>query len=275
MNWLPIFRELSQLPPLVYKMVTADVAPLKEKKISFGEHARQYMLAYEPQEGTEEKELLIYFIHGGGWRVGRPERRRLLAELFSGMGYRVVMPTYRVIPRYKFYDLLEDAQLGLEACMKLPEAKGKRILLMGESAGGNLAALLLYNRDILKQIGLSQDQFAGFISMVGVLDMEGMPDNFYMRSYNGPRKGDIFQHSNPSNYLQEDEKVPVLIVHGTRDGLVPLPSALNFAQKLEKTSTASVDLHIVEDGSHMSVAGDWLFRENAVRKKLISWIQGL
>jgi acetyl esterase/lipase len=275
MNWLPVFRELSQLPPLYYKSLTKKVSPMKMTKIPFGDHHRQYMLVYEPQERVAEQDKVIYFLHGGGWRVGRPERRQLLAELFTSMGYTVVLPTYRLIPKFTFYDLLADTQSGFQHFLQLPQAQGKRTLLMGESAGGNLASLLLYRRDLLEEIGISQDQFAGFVSVVGVLDMDGMPDNFYLRSYNGGRGSAIFHQSNPVNFLQEDEKVPVLIVHGTNDGLVPFRSAQRFAKKLQLIRPDLVDLFVVENGSHISVAGDWLFEENAVRKKVTSWIEGL
>jgi len=275
MNWLPIIRELSQLPPLIYGMVTAEIAPLRETKISFGDHNRQYMLLYEPMEGTVEQDVIIYFIHGGGWRVGRPERRRPLAEMYTRLGYTVVMPTYRLIPKYNFFDLEYDARQGFQTFMQLPQAQGKRIVLMGESAGGNLAALLLYKKEFLHDIGISHDHFAGFISMAGVLDMEGMPDNFYMRTYNGRRDSDLFFQSNPVNYLQENENIPVLIVHGTRDGLVPIHSAKKFARKLQLIRPDLVDMHIIENGSHMSVAGGWLLEENDIRKKVTSWIQGL
>lgn len=248
---------------------------MKMTKVPFGDHPRQYMLVYEPENRLIEQDKVIYFLHGGGWRVGRPERRRLLAELFTSMGYTVVLPTYRLLPKFTFHDLLADAQLGLQRFLQLPQAKDKRIVLMGESAGGNLAALLLYQRDFLQEIGISHDNFAGFASVVGVLDMEGMPDNFYLRSYNGKRGSETFYQSNPINFIQKEENVPVLIVHGTHDGLVPFRSAKKFADKLQLVRPDLVDIHIVEQGSHISVAGDWLFTENEVRKKITSWVQGL
>lgn len=275
MNWRPVLRELSQLPPLYYKAFTTRVAPMEVNKISFGEHKRQYMLLYEPIDRVEPQDTVVYFLHGGGWRVGRPERRRKLAEIFTGMGYTVALPTYRLVPKFDFYDLLTDTQLGFQQFLQLPQAQNKRIVLMGESAGGNLAALLLYRRDIHQEIGISHDCFAGFVSIAGVLDMEGMPDNAYMRSYNGMRGSEIFNQSNPTNFIQEKEQVPTLIVHGTKDGLVPIKSAKNFAQKLRGVNPEIVDLHIVEGGSHISVAGDWLFEENEVREKITSWVQGL
>jgi acetyl esterase/lipase len=247
---------------------------MQERKVVYGDHSKQYLKVFEPADREVDRELVIYFIHGGGWRTGKPERRRAVAEIFTQRGHTVVMPTYRVLPRYKFGHLRTDTHLAMEACLQLPQVKDKRFLLIGESAGGNLGALLLYDQERLSQLGLSQDRFAGFISLVGVLDMEAMPDHAAMRRYCGPRDSKLFHKTNPVSYLQGNEKVPVLIVHGTHDGLVPLRSATRFADRLNEIRSGMAELFIIEGGTHISVAGDWCLKPqgNLTTQKILSWI---
>ncbi|WP_049921441.1 alpha/beta hydrolase [Halopiger djelfimassiliensis] len=108
---------------------------------------------YEPGTDGSNRPLVVYF-HGGGWVIGSIEThdatcRKLAAE----SGYPVVSVEYRLAPEHPFPAGLRDCYAALEwAGSAAPEldADPDRIVLAGDSAGGNLAAataLLARDRD--------------------------------------------------------------------------------------------------------------------------------
>ncbi|WP_312937638.1 alpha/beta hydrolase [Stutzerimonas nitrititolerans] len=88
----------------------------------------------------------IYYIHGGGFVLGKPEMADdQLAELARTLGALVVAVDYRLAPEHPFPAPLEDCFKGLEWLIERTESFGmdpQRIALMGHSAGGGLAAAL-------------------------------------------------------------------------------------------------------------------------------------
>ncbi|MCB2080514.1 MAG: alpha/beta hydrolase [Novosphingobium sp.] len=80
-------------------------------------------------------------LHGGGFRIGRPEFEGPLSEkLAARCGIEVIVPQYRLSPEGPFPAGLNDALAALKA---LREQVGEAIVLVGgDSAGGGLAASL-------------------------------------------------------------------------------------------------------------------------------------
>lgn len=78
-------------------------------------------------------------LHGGGFRIGRPEFESFFAEALAGRcGVEVVVPQYRLAPEGPFPAGLNDALTALNA---LREEVGETPLIVGgDSAGGGLAA---------------------------------------------------------------------------------------------------------------------------------------
>jgi epsilon-lactone hydrolase len=84
-------------------------------------------------------------LHGGGFRIGRPEFESLYAAaLVARCGIEVVVPQYRLAPEAPFPAGLIDA---LECFDALREELGDAPLIVGgDSAGGGLAASLALMR---------------------------------------------------------------------------------------------------------------------------------
>ncbi len=107
---------------------------------------------YDPR--PDESRPVVCYLHGGGWTIGSldshdPSCRKLAAET----GYVVVGVDYRLAPEHPFPAALEDSYAALEWLADEAAAIGgdpDRIVLAGDSAGGNLAAataLLARHRD--------------------------------------------------------------------------------------------------------------------------------
>lgn len=102
---------------------------------------------YEPrtddERGDGDRPLLVYF-HGGGWVIGSIETHdNTCRKLAATTGYPVVSVDYRLAPEHPFPAGLEDCYAALEwAAEAAPEldADPNRLVVAGDSAGGNLAA---------------------------------------------------------------------------------------------------------------------------------------
>lgn len=88
----------------------------------------------------------IFFVHGGGF-IGGDARENLsaLKSLAEKLNCVIVSVQYRLAPATRFPGPLEDAYAGLKWLHGNAAALGvdpRRIVVMGESAGGGLAAML-------------------------------------------------------------------------------------------------------------------------------------
>jgi len=82
----------------------------------------------------------IVFLHGGGWVVGSIATHDHVARMLANAsGARVVLADYRLAPEHPFPAALDDAEAALRWAV---ETYGAPIVVAGDSAGGNLAAVL-------------------------------------------------------------------------------------------------------------------------------------
>ncbi|QKD05014.1 alpha/beta hydrolase [Mesorhizobium loti] len=94
----------------------------------------------------------VLYLHGGGWVIGNLSSHDEICRWLANLGNAVVVcPDYRLAPEYKFPTGFEDCAAALRF---MAENAGEldidpaRIAVAGDSAGGNLAAVLaLLSRD--------------------------------------------------------------------------------------------------------------------------------
>lgn len=116
--------------------------PLKEPCI-FWEHnitSRDYELPVRifPPAKIRSEEIILFF-HGGGWVTGNTDSyARTCADLATQTGRHVYSLEYRLAPEYPFPCALEDCY----AVAKELHISREGVVLMGDSAGGNLAAVV-------------------------------------------------------------------------------------------------------------------------------------
>ncbi len=99
---------------------------------------------YEP---VQSGPVVVYF-HGGGFVVGGLDSHDdVCADLAHGTGVRLVSVAYRLCPEHGHPAQFED-------CMRVVSALDGPLVLVGDSAGGNLAAAVAHARrgEILGQV---------------------------------------------------------------------------------------------------------------------------
>ncbi len=102
---------------------------------------------YRPAGSTPGAVLpCLMYLHGGGWVIGDLESHdQLCRTLANYSGGCVVAVDYRLAPEHKFPAAVEDAAAALRYLVAEAAALGidpARIAVGGDSAGGNLAAVL-------------------------------------------------------------------------------------------------------------------------------------
>lgn len=100
-------------------------------------------LVFRNTKWSGARPVILYF-HGGGWMYGSPEQSAELAYLYAlETGATVVSPRYRLTPEHPFPAAFDDCySTFLWANTNLNDLGGPnaKIIVAGESAGGNLAA---------------------------------------------------------------------------------------------------------------------------------------
>jgi len=89
---------------------------------------------------------VLVFFHGGGWVIGDLEMHDVLCrQLTAGSGVSVVSVDYRLAPEHKFPAAVDDAWAATRWVVAHAGELGadaSRLAVGGDSAGGNLAAVV-------------------------------------------------------------------------------------------------------------------------------------
>ncbi|TVR18433.1 MAG: alpha/beta hydrolase [Nitriliruptor sp.] len=96
---------------------------------------------HRPPAGPRPAVPAVVYLHGGGYVVGTAAMGDpFCARLARHLGVVVAAVNYRLAPEHPYPAALEDAYAALRWLAEQPEVDAGRIALVGESAGGGLAA---------------------------------------------------------------------------------------------------------------------------------------
>lgn len=126
----------------IYGPAPMPVRRIEERSIPTPEGALRLRI-YHPDDAGAALPVLLH-IHGGGWALGDPETyERICRAYCHAAGCIVVDVDYRRAPEHKYPAAYRDCQSALEwLAAHAGELGGEpgRIVVAGDSAGGNLAA---------------------------------------------------------------------------------------------------------------------------------------
>ena len=113
---------------------------------------------------------VVFWIHGGGWQAGDKSDVHIKPQVFNGKGFVLVSTNYRLLPNVDMAILTRDVAKSIRWVHDhIAEHGGdpKRLLIMGHSAGAQLAALLCTDDRYLKEEGLSLAIIKGCVPVDG------------------------------------------------------------------------------------------------------------
>lgn len=128
-----IYNDTYKVPVRLY---FPDESSMTEEKAAADESTADIKAAPEDRA--------ILFFHGGGWTTESVETYdRVCSRMAQSTGQLVISAEYRLAPEYKFPAGFEDCYAVAKAVFGgqvLPGIDPEQITVMGDSAGGNLAA---------------------------------------------------------------------------------------------------------------------------------------
>ena len=161
-------RALIVLLSLVSAIFAAD--PKIHRDLAYTEPADK-LQALDVYSPADAKNLpVVVWIHGGGWQAGDKAAVKDKPQAFVDKGFVFVSVNYRLLPQVDMGTIIRDAAKSVRWVHDHAAQYGgdsKRLLVMGHSAGAQLAALICTDDRYLKAEGLSLAIVKGCVPVDG------------------------------------------------------------------------------------------------------------
>lgn len=187
---------------------------------------------------------LVLVIHGGSWSGGDPRQLAALNHVLANRGYAVAAVGYRFAPRHTFPAQVEDVRSALAYLRRHARelnVDAARVVLLGRSAGGQLALLAAYTlRDPSIRGAIAFYAPADLVwgwnnpSPPRVHDSRGVLAAYLGGSLDEAR--DTYRAASPIAWGAD--AVPTLLIHGGRDELVSIEHSRRLSAALAAADRA-------------------------------------
>ena len=194
---------------------------------------------------------LVVVIHGGSWQSGDNRDFISMNRYLSGRGFAVADIIYRLAPHSKFPAAIEDTLAAIEFLRNRADKlkiDPNRIVLLGRSAGGEIALTVAYS--------VNDPWVCGVISLYAPTDLNYSWDNpgnpwvmntaSILRDSLGGSPTEA-----PANYNQASpirlatlNSPPTLLLHGERDELVSVQQSIRLSKRLEELGVPHLNLSL-------------------------------
>ena len=230
-----------------------------------GKGRSEKMDLYLPVTNGKKPRPAVLIVHGGGWHGGdkRAKREQNIGNNLAAAGYVCASINYRLCKKSDLLaDRLREVWPGnLQDCrtairfLRKNAAKynidAKHIGAIGGSAGGHLTAMLAVTggKDNIKIEG----PYADYSSRIqAVVPMYGVHDVVAQAQLKGNKlsKADkeLCRHASATTWIDANDP-PALILHGTKDALVPVSQSKILHEQLGKAGVSS-KLIIIDGAPH-------------------------
>ena len=153
-----------------FTLASAAQAQNLKSNIPYAEpaHERHVLDVYS---SPDAKNLpVVFWIHGGGWQAGDKTEVKLKPKAFVDKGFVFVSTNYRLLPDVEMETIFRDIAKSMHWVHNhIAEYGGdpNRILVMGHSAGAQLAALICTDERYLKAEGVPLTSIKGCVPVDG------------------------------------------------------------------------------------------------------------
>jgi arylformamidase len=163
---MKLLVQLCALAALVSEVRSQDIK--RDIPYSDAGHERQVLDVYSPKDAKDLP--VIFWIHGGGWQGGDKTDVQIKPQVFMDRGFVFVSTNYRLLPDVDMETIVRDVAKSVHWVHDNIAKHGgdpKRMLVMGHSAGAQLAALICTDDRYLKAEGLSLAIIKGCVPVDG------------------------------------------------------------------------------------------------------------
>jgi acetyl esterase/lipase len=218
---------------------------------------------------------LVVLVPGGSWTTSDPTGLAGLAAALADAGVAAVPTHIRAADDGVVYPVpVEDVLCAVAAAADRVRARGfdpDPVAVLGHSSGAHLAALAVLGTDDYSPhcdspavrpdalVGLSGPYDISRIPYVASALLGTSPDD----------DPDTWLSANPVEQADLRPEVPVLLLHGEDDGIVPVAFTSQFAEALQKGGHPTTVL-VVPDVDHQSI-----YRADVAAERVAQWLQEL
>jgi acetyl esterase/lipase len=239
--------------PLVYRDLFRGISPpgVQPESLIYGnvQDVELSLDFYRAQ--TEGPAPLIVVIHGGSWQSGDNKEFFAMNRYLAGRGFNVAAMNYRLAPRWPFPAASDDVRAAIAFLRGRADSlkiDPNRIVLLGRSAGGQIALTVAYTardpgiRGVISFYGPTDLYWSWehpgnplVIDTRGVLAayMDGSPSE---ASFN-------YDAASPIRFVTSGTP-PTLLLHGGRDELVSSSQSARLTQRLAQAGVPHLNVFL-------------------------------
>ena len=230
---------------------------LYRRSVHYGDSPAQLLDVWRRKDLPAEPAPVLIFVPGGAWVHGsRAVQGYGLVSHLAELGWVCVTIDYRVAPHHRWPRHIMDVKAAIAwARANVDKFGGDRnfIAVAGCSAGGHLAALAgLTANDPKFQTELPEGSDTSVDAVVGIYGRYDWEDrstpervrfvDFLERvvvKRRIDRHPEVFRDASPMARLHSNAP-PFLVIHGSRDSVIPIEQARSFVDRLRAVSHALV-----------------------------------
>lgn len=230
---------MQPMTPLVLRVIRSAF-DRPARRMTYGSHRDQNAELFLPAGNGPFP--LVVVLHGGWWQARRTRTKlytRPLSAALVDHGFAVLNAEYRRVGGGGGWpETFDDARALVSLAREQPEAG--RVAVLGHSAGGHLALYAAAEGGVDAVVGLAAPS-----------DLEARPSPDVLALMGGAPDALPDRYAAGSPIRRVPLGVPTLLVHGTRDDVVPPRRSRDFATAAR---AAGDDVTLVEpDADHRQV----------------------
>lgn len=219
----------------------------RRSDVAYGDLPRQKLDVYVPGQARPALRPVVVFFYGGGWERGEKGNYRFVGAALADRGFVTVLPDYRLYPDVRFPAFVEDGARAVAWVQRHAREFGgdpERVVLVGHSAGGHMAAMLALARGYLDRAGGRPDWIRGFVGLAGPYVLE--PNSAVLDAiFAQPWRPADWQ---PVRFV-DSQAPPALLAHGTADTVVGVAETEAMRDAMQRAG-ASVETRVYPGRNH-------------------------
>jgi arylformamidase len=235
---------------------------------------------YAPREGKEHP--IAVWIHGGGWQSGDKADVQRKPQAFVDKGFVFVSVNYRLLPKATIKQMAGDVAKAIKWTHDHARDYGgaaDQILVMGHSAGAQLAALLCTDNRLLEAEGLSLAILKGCVPVDGdtydvplqIQTVEKKRGDRYKEKFGD---ADSQRDLSPVTHVARGKRIPPFLILHVADH----PETGLQSQRLVKAlqdASVSAKAYPAEGKTHDTINNELGLAEDKPTKALFEFVSGV
>ena len=214
---------------------------LAARNLAFGNGPRQRLDVFAPAGGAEGAPVLVFF-YGGSWKEGSKDDYAFAAQAFAAQGFVTIVPDYRLVPRARFPDFLDDGAAAIAWARDNAAAYGgdpRRIVLAGHSAGAYNAVMLGLDPRYLRRAGVDPRAIRAVAGLSGPYDFLPLDHPVSVEVF-----GEVADKAatQPVNFVGPHSP-PAFLASGTDDTTVRPRNTASLAERLRAARVPVQERH--------------------------------